>query len=136
MTTSDNIQDNDNLLSRLFASPDIYLQKIDVVRDLALLIEFSQSAYQAASFLDDRILSSTTRGNWVPLRRVIESAEQASHLRPLHYIFHTGHVGSTLVSRLLDEIPGVCSLREPLPLRSLADTADALDQIESLPTVL
>jgi hypothetical protein len=44
--------------------------------------------------------------------------------KPLHMIFHTGHVGSTLLSRLLDEVPGVLGLREPHPLQTLADMAD------------
>ena len=52
--------------------------------------------------------------------------------RPLHFIFHTGHVGSTLLSRLLDETGAVLSLREPLPLRTLADAHDALGRPDSL----
>jgi hypothetical protein len=132
MNKSDNIQANDDLLTRLPASPDIYPQKIDIVRELALLVEFGQNAYRATSFLDDRILNPATRGSWAPLARAIAAAEQANNLRPLHFMFHTGHVGSTLVSRLLDEIPGVWSLREPLTLRTLAECADDLDQIESL----
>ena len=51
---------------------------------------------------------------------------------PVHFIFHTGHVGSTLVSRLLDETGSVLSLREPLPLRTLADAHDALGHVDSL----
>jgi hypothetical protein len=50
----------------------------------------------------------------------------------LHFIFHTGHVGSTLLSRLLDEYGAVLGLREPLPLRTLADAHDALASPESL----
>ncbi len=53
-------------------------------------------------------------------------------MRPLHFIFHTGHVGSTLVSRLLDETGQVLSLREPLPLRTLAEAHDVLHAPESL----
>ena len=51
---------------------------------------------------------------------------------PLHYILHTGHVGSTLLSRLLDTTGAVLSLREPLPLRTLAEASDVLGQPESL----
>ena len=36
------------------------------------------------------------------------------------------------MSRLLDEIDGVLPLREPLPLRTLADAHDVLHQQESL----
>ena len=43
---------------------------------------------------------------------------------PIHFIFHSGHVGSTLLSRLLEEVPSQLGLREPLPLRSLAELHD------------
>ena len=36
------------------------------------------------------------------------------------WIFHIGHVGSTLVSRLLGELDGVLAIREPRLLRDLA----------------
>src|SRR3546814_19085261 len=39
---------------------------------------------------------------------------------PLHWLFHIGHCGSTLISRLLDVLPGLLGLREPLPLLELA----------------
>jgi hypothetical protein len=41
-------------------------------------------------------------------------------------------VGSTLVSRLLDETGDVLSLREPLPLRTLAEANDVLGHADSL----
>jgi hypothetical protein len=119
-------------LARLPVSPDIYAQKLDVARELALLVQFDINAYQAASFLDDRILTPGTKGTWVPIARLVEAARLARDLRPLHFIFHTGHVGSTLVSRLLDATGHVLSLREPLTLRNLADAADVLGQPESL----
>jgi hypothetical protein len=122
----------DALLARLPASPDVYPQKIDLIRDLVLLIGFDADAYRAASFLDDRVLTPTTQGGWVPLPRVADLAGSSTTLRPLHFIFHTGHVGSTLVSRLLDETGEVLSLREPLPLRTLAETHDSLGRPESL----
>src|SRR4029079_6763913 len=42
------------------------------------------------------------------------------------------HVGSTLVSRLLDASGAVLSLREPLPLRTLAEASESLGLEESL----
>ena len=52
-------------------------------------------------------------------------------VRPLHFIFHCGHVGSTLLSRLLDETEQVLPLREPLPLRVLAEGYSALAKREA-----
>jgi hypothetical protein len=40
------------------------------------------------------------------------------------WIFHIGHVGSTLISRLLGELDGVLSIREPRSLRDLAVASD------------
>ena len=88
--------------------------------------------YRAASFLDDRILTSDVKGSWVSLGSVLDAAQAIGERKPLHFIFHTGHVGSTLLSRLLDESGCVLSLREPLPLRTLADARDVLGLPESL----
>jgi hypothetical protein len=120
------------LLTDLGAAPDIYLQKIDLARDAALLVRLDESAYRGASFLDDRILTPTLKGGWTSLSNVVQAAQGIAHGRPLHFIFHTGHVGSTLLSRLLDESGCVLSLREPLPLRTLAEASDVLRLPESL----
>jgi len=122
----------DDLLSALATSPDIYAQKLDLVRSCVLLIRFSQADYRAASFLDDRILGPTTRGSWLSFDRAAVALQRLQAPRPLHYVLHTGHVGSTLVTRLLDETHTVLSLREPLPLRTLAEAHDVLESQESL----
>jgi hypothetical protein len=120
------------LLSGLAASPDVYPQKVDLARDAALLVQLNESTYRTASFLDDRILAPDVKGRWVSLRSVLEAAQAIGERKPLHFIFHTGHVGSTLLSRLLDASGCVLSLREPLPLRTLADARDVLESPESL----
>jgi hypothetical protein len=117
----------DDLLARLAGSADIYPQKLDLGRSLVLFIELDAGTYRAASFLDDRILTPGTRGAWLRLGQVVAAAERIANPRPVHFIFHSGHVGSTLVSRLLDDTGVVLSLREPLPLRSLAEANDAGD---------
>lgn len=122
----------DDLLARLPGSPDAYPQKIDLVRELILLVQFDADAYRSASFLDDRILTPTTRGAWLVASRVAEAVRSIRDPQPVHFIFHTGHVGSTLVSRLLDETGLVLPVREPLPLRSLAEAHDVLGRPESI----
>jgi hypothetical protein len=107
----------------LASSPDIYPQKLDLARQRVLMIRMTQVGYRAASFLDDRMLTAETRGRWIELEAVLTQAPQV-RCKPLHYIFHIGHAGSTLLSRLLDEAADVLSLREPLPLRTLADAFD------------
>ena len=121
-----------DLRALLPASPDAYPQAVDLVRGLVLIVRMDARAYRAASFLDDRILGPATQGAWMPGPAVMQAARQVVDGKPLHFIFHTGHVGSTLLSRLLDEVGGVLSLREPLPLRTLADAQDVLGSPESL----
>ena len=79
----------------------------------------SEAAYRQASFLDQRLFAPDLQ------RQVVSWADVASvPLPPLakpHYIFHVGHVGSTLISRLLGELDGVLALREPAILRQLAE---------------
>lgn len=120
------------LLGALAATPDVYLQKIDLVRDAALLVKLSEHAYRAASFLDDRILTPGVEGAWASLPGLAQAARAIGQRRPLQFILHTGHVGSTLLSRLLDDSGCVLSLREPLPLRTLADARAVLELPESL----
>lgn len=119
-------------LAGLAASPDVYVQKVDLTRGAALLLRLDEAAYRAASFLDDRILTPGLQGGWVSLPRLLDTAGALDNAKPLHFILHTGHVGSTLLSRLLDESGCVLSLREPLPLRTLADAHDVLGLPESL----
>ncbi len=106
----------------------LYPFKLDLERSRVLQIEMDEAAFRAASFLDDRILTPATRGAWAPLSDLMAATAVSvrGDARPLHFIFHTGHVGSTLVSRLLDETGRVLPLREPLPLRTLAAAHDAL----------
>lgn len=123
----------DDLLVRLAASPDVYPQKIDLNSLKVLLLQFDADAYGRASFLDDRILGPATVGAWADIAQVADASRLAGGAsRPVHFIFHTGHVGSTLVSRLLDEEGTVLSLREPLPLRSLAEAHDVLGRTDAL----
>lgn len=127
MNTGVNHTTGAQLRARLPDTPDVYLHKLDLAKNAGLLIEFDQPAFRQSSFLDNRVLTPATKGAWLPLSAVMTAASHANNLRPLHYIFHAGHVGSTLISRLLDEITGVLSLREPLPLRTLAELYDKVD---------
>jgi hypothetical protein len=110
------------------ASPRLYPHQLDLARNRLMLLRLTQADYRAASFLDDRMATPDMVVGWAPAASLAVAAK-AIRQRPLHFIFHTGHVGSTLLSRLLDEAPGVLGLREPLPLRTLAEegVANAAD---------
>jgi hypothetical protein len=75
--------------------------------------------YRSASFLDDRIFQVQRIQHVVPWESA--TAGLTSEARAdARWIFHIGHVGSTLLSRLIGELPGVLSVREPRILRDLA----------------
>jgi len=114
-----------DLLAELGASPELYPFAFDPGRDAMFFIRMAAADYQRASFLDERLLTPTTRGQWVPVADVARAMAARAGSRPLHFIFHSGHVGSTLLSRLLDETGKVLSLREPLALRTIAEAYDA-----------
>jgi hypothetical protein len=110
-------------IARMLADT-LYPQKYEPDRDAAFLLRLTQGDIRAASVLDDRVLTPDRTGEWRTAAELTRAAEDVVP-KPLHVIFHTGHVGSTLLSRLIDEAPGVLGLREPLPLRTLADMRDA-----------
>lgn len=101
------------------ATAHYYPQNFDAAGDRILLVRLSEADYNAASFLDQRLLNPAMHGIWIPFAEVAAMAHLIAR-RPLHFIFHTGHVGSTLLSRLFDQVPGVLGLREPSPLQALA----------------
>ncbi len=111
--------------------PDWYPQRLELVAEAMLFVSVNRRTYLEASFLDNRMNAPDMRGAWVPLSEV-RAAMQDKASRPHGFIFHIGHCGSTLVSRLLDTVPGVIGLREPLPLRSLAEARLALGHPWSL----
>jgi hypothetical protein len=83
-----------------------------------LFVDLTESEYRAASFLDERLLAAGRRGTWTALEEV---AREAAILDgESDFIFHIGHVGSTLMSRLLGASPRIFAVREPAILRTLA----------------
>ncbi len=94
-------------------------QALDPAAGMVRLIAMDADSYRAASFLDDRMLQQPVDAQIVPWPQV-ESAMDSELRSDARWIFHIGHVGSTLVSRLLGELEGVLAIREPRLLRDLA----------------
>ena len=110
--------DAPTLAQHLRRSPEAYPHSWDMTADAEVIMLMEEADYARASFLDQRILTPRTPGEWMAWAR-LESLVSDLPER-LGFIFHIGHVGSTLVSRLLGADPRLLSLREPLPLRQLA----------------
>ena len=94
-------------------------QALDPSAGVVRLIAMDRDSYRAASFLDDRIMQAPVDAQLVSWT-VIEEAIRGDLRSDARWIFHIGHVGSTLMSRLLGEIDGVLAVREPRLLRDLA----------------
>lgn len=121
------------LFSEVGVNPRLYPHQLDLIRRGVLFLAFEEAEYRNASFLDERALTPQTQGAWYTLEQVETALERSpGPPRPVHFIFHMGHTGSTLLSRLLDAAGGVLGLREPLPLRTLAETSEWLGQSEAL----
>lgn len=100
------------------ASPELYPLSFDATGDRVRLVPLEEEAYRVASFLDERLLASVGFGEWVPMAELREAMPRPASEGD--FVFHLGHVGSTLLSRLLGESERVFSVREPAILRTLA----------------
>jgi hypothetical protein len=94
-------------------------QALDPAAGVVRLVAMTPEDYRAASFLDDRLLEQPHEAATVPWSEV-EAAVSSLQREDARWIFHIGHVGSTLVARLLGELESVLSVREPRFLRDLA----------------
>jgi len=95
------------------------VQALDTQNGIARLVRMDGDRYRAASFLDDRMFQPPVEAHVVPWQTV-RSAVELDARRDARWIFHIGHVGSTLVARLLGELEGVLSIREPRFLRDVS----------------
>lgn len=118
----------EELLNGLARSPDYFLHDLDFVNRRGLIVKLDEAIYRRASFLDQRALKADTRGAWFPWDALYRHAEALKPSTPAYFIFHVSHCGSTLLSRLLAELPGSEPLREPLALLGLAMQHRELDR--------
>jgi hypothetical protein len=101
---------------RLLSGPELFPLTIDPLRDTVEFRSLPQVDYERASFLDLRLTAPVVLN--APYSEVAATAQAL----PIacDFIFHVGHVGSTLLSRVLGTHPAVFSLREPQALRVFA----------------
>src|SRR5215213_5966663 len=94
-------------------------QALDPSAGQVRLIAMNRASYRSASFLDDRMLQQPVDAQIVAWP-TIEDAMPGDLRSDARWIFHIGHVGSTLVARLLGELDSVLSIREPRALRDIS----------------
>ena len=123
------------LAQALAASPELFPAALDVRSSIVTLWRLSRADYQLAAFLDGRIAAGK------PSRQLLfaelEAAVKETELgENCDFIFHIGHVGSTLVSRLLGRHPALLSWREPDILRTLATIREKVRRDAYMPPLL
>lgn len=110
------------------AGPRYFPHTLDIAARRVLMLDLPVETYLAESFLDDRLFQAGPRGGWLgeadflAITRTLPVPENAPG-----FIFHVGHCGSTLISRLLAAL-GAFPVREPVPLRVLADARCEADK--------
>ncbi len=103
----------------LAADAEWFPHQLDLAARRVLFVRLDAQRRREAAFLDERAIQGLRDGIWLPLAPLLQPA--SAPMRRADVLFHLGHCGSTLVSRLLDALPGVEGIREPLALRTLAD---------------
>lgn len=103
----------------ILRDPNYLPFQLDLANGRVLFVRIDAQQRREAAFLDPRALPPQPQGAWLPLS-MLEAPATGDVIAD--GIFHIGHCGSTLLSRLLDSWPEVEGLREPLPLRELAGT--------------
>lgn len=117
----------DAFADSLARSPEMFPLALDLPSDTVTLVRLRRPDYTAASFLDERLLTPGVprrTASWQHIQRAVSVSPLSERC---HYIFHLGHVGSTLLSRLLANDPRILALREPAILRTLALAAQFPD---------
>jgi len=103
---------------QLWADHEVMPFDVQLPQQKALWVRVPAPLVKRASFLDQRVLPEAAAKLRTPLSWLQQAPPTSA---PLRWIFHCGHVGSTLLSRLLDT-PKARVLREPQILRSLASS--------------
>jgi hypothetical protein len=120
-------------LTEALASPSICPQGYDPITDTVRLVQLRPELFRSESFMDDRLLKPGVTQRSVPFA-TLNAAWAAAAPAPAGcgLIFHLGHTGSTLLSRLLGAHERVLPLREPAGLKTLAELAARAGEPESL----
>lgn len=107
------------LLERIGVDSLVYAFELNLLNDSVLLVQLGESDLRNHSFLDQRILRQEMNHELVSWSD-FEAAAKGLPVQVPAFIFHVGHCGSTLLSRLVSAATGSRALREPLPMRTIA----------------
>ena len=116
-------------LLAMLTSPAMFLRDLDPLRGIATFTPMSEESYRNSAFLDNRIQRAGARDIAIDLDDLLDLVQaRPQRRRPIHYVFHIGHCGSTLLSRILGDRDRFLALREPPLLMGLSRSMRALDR--------
>lgn len=129
------LQTMNALAQVLAASPDLFPAALDMRSGLVTLWQLSSDDYRRSAFLDGRIAAGKPSRHlrFAELATAVSATELAENC---DFIFHIGHVGSTLLSRLLGKHPALFCLREPDVLRTVSTIPERARREGYLPSLL
>lgn len=103
---------------RLFERPDQFLLGFD--GSDAVFVRMDREAYHRSIFCDQRISPADRQLTRVACSELFElCTTERARPRPISWIFHVAHCGSTLLARALDVMESNIVCREPMALRQL-----------------
>jgi hypothetical protein len=123
------------LAQALAGSPELFPAALDPLSGAVTLWRLSRADYEQSAFLDGRIAAGKS-SRQVSFAELSRAVDEAGLRERCHFIFHIGHAGSTLLSRLLGRHPSLFSLREPDILRTLGVQGNQILLDSYLPVLL
>lgn len=105
--------------SRLLSSPHFFPYAFDFERRALRFAHVTREAMHAAAFHDTRLIRTQRRFQSIALDRWLAAPRPPSAAGPVHFLAYTPYAGSTLLSRLLDVVGRIQSVREPWTLSQL-----------------
>ena len=113
----------DDIADALGASPEWFPHELTLPADGISFVRLKKADYEQASFLDARLAPALGTKQVLRFDQIAAAIAAAPLAECGGYIFHIGHVGSTLLSRLVGAHARAFSLREPMILRTFAQLA-------------
>ena len=115
----------------LAKTPELFPFGLDVGTDSLTFLQLGEADLAKASFLDQRIRTPGSPTHTIPFAEAQAAISESGLPESADFIFHIGHVGSTLLSRLLGRHAAILSLREPAILRTLAQIRTMPESVPS-----
>jgi hypothetical protein len=118
----------DDIADVLGSSPEWFPYELALPADGISFVRLKKADYERASFLDARLAAAPGAKQMLSFDQIAAAIAAAPLAECRGYIFHIGHVGSTLLSRLVGAHASAFSLREPMILRTFAQLAAAPEE--------